>query len=511
MIIERTKNASRNIAIGSFSRLYSIIMQFAMRTVVLYFLGIQYLGLNGLFASIIQVLSLAELGVSAAMVYSMYEPIARDDDETICALLNLYKKLYRIIGMVILVAGLIIIPVLPYLVAADLPSDVNLYTIYLLNLGATVLSYWLFSYKTSLFQAFQRNDIQSSITIVTNTIQYILQLYALIVWKSYYLYLIAKLFCQVLTNLSYGYISKKKYAKYIPKGKLPEKMQKQITGQIKDLFTAKLGNVLANSMDTLVVSSVLGLSLLAIYQNYYFIITSVIGFMVVVYQGCTAGIGNSLFVKSEETNYHDFKTVTMLIICVLTFCCACFLSLFQPFIILWTGEENMLSYACVIAFSAYFFVFEMNQLFDTYKDAAGIWHQDRFRPLIVAILNLIMNILLAKILGVLGIILGTVLSYSLISIPWILLNIFNNIFSRNYFKDYCEFLFVAICKSVIIMGMVAFVCSFSLPNQILEFGIKLVICGITSAIFCMLLFRKNSHFLKCIELLRKIVLSKIRR
>lgn len=412
MIIERTKNASRNIVIGSFSRLYSIIMQFAMRTVVLYFLGIQYLGLNGLFASIIQVLSLAELGVSAAMVYSMYEPIARDDDETICALLNLYKKLYRIIGMVILVAGLVIIPVLPYLVAADLPSDVNLYTIYILNLGATVLSYWLFSYKTSLFQAFQRNDIQSSITIVTNTIQYILQLYALIVWKSYYLYLISKLFCQVLTNLSYGYISKKKYAKYIPKGKLPEKMQKQITGQIKDLFTAKLGNVLANSMDILVVSSVLGLSLLAIYQNYYFIITSVIGFMVVVYQGCTAGIGNSLFVKSEETNYHDFKTVTMLIIFVLTFCCSCFLSLFQPFIILWTGEENMLSYTCVIAFSAYFFVFEMNQLFDTYKDAAGIWHQDRFRPLIVAIFNLIMNILLARSLGVVGIILGTVISYA---------------------------------------------------------------------------------------------------
>lgn len=511
MIIERTKNATRNIVIGFLFRFYTIIMQFVMRTVVLYFLGIEFLGLNGLFASIIQVLSLAELGVSAAMVYSMYEPIAKDDDETICALLNLYKKLYRIIGSVILVVGLVIIPVLPHLIAADLPSDVNLYTIYLLNLGTTVLTYWLFSYKASLFQAFQRNDIQSRIAFATNTIQYILQLYALITLRSYYLYLTAKLFCQILTNLSYGYISKKKYAKYSPKGKLPPKMQKQITGQIKDLFTAKLGNVLANSMDTLVVSSVLGLSLLAIYQNYYFVITSVVGFMVIVYQGCTAGIGNSLLVKSEEANYHDFKTVTMLIVCVLTFCCSCFLSLFQPFIILWTGAENMLSYSCVIAFSIYFFVFEMNQLFDTYKDAAGIWHQDRFRPLITAAFNLILNILLARILGVIGIILGTIISYVLISIPWILLNIFDNIFSKNYFRDYCEYLFVTICKSVMIVTVIAFVCEFSILNHILELGIKLVICGIASVILCLLFFGRDPYFLECLELLKKIVLSKVQR
>lgn len=508
MIIERAKNASRNIVVGFILRIYTILMQFAMRTVVLCFLGIQYLGLNGLFASIIQVLSLAEFGVSAAMVYSMYEPIANDDDDTICAILNLYKKLYRCIGFVILVIGLIAIPFLPHLVAEKLPSDVNLYILYLLNLGATVLSYWLFSYKTSLFQAFQRNDIQSSITIVTNTIQYGIQLYSLIVLKSYYVYLIAKLLCQIMTNLSYGYISVKLYKKYTPKGKLSEKVQKQITGQIKDLFTAKLGNVLANSMDTLVVSSVLGLSILAIYQNYYFVITSVVSFMVIIYQGCTAGIGNSLLVKTEEANYDDLKTMTMMLICILTFCCSCFLSLFQPFICLWTGKENLLPYSCVLIFAAYFFVFEMNQLFDTYKDAAGIWHQDRFRPLIVTVVNLVFNILLANILGVFGVILGTVVSYLAISIPWILTNIFTNIFPRKYLYDFCRYLLSVICRSIVIMLVVVFLCQFSISNLVIEIVLKLIICGITSILMCIMLFRNNIHFVKSIEMLKRIILKK---
>lgn len=98
MKIERTKNATRNIIFGLLSRIYGILIPFVMRSAMIYFMGIEYLGLNSLFTSILQVLNLAELGVSSAMVYSMYKPIAQDDRTSICALMKLYRLYYRIIG-----------------------------------------------------------------------------------------------------------------------------------------------------------------------------------------------------------------------------------------------------------------------------------------------------------------------------------------------------------------------------------------------------------------------------
>ena len=145
MKIERTKNATRNIIFGTILKVYQIAIPFLMRTVMIYLLGIEYLGLNSLFTSILQVLNLAELGVGSAMVFSMYKPIAEDDEITICALMKLYRNYYRVIGFVILLAGCVLLPFLPHLIKSDVPPDINIYVLYLMNLFATVLTYWLFA------------------------------------------------------------------------------------------------------------------------------------------------------------------------------------------------------------------------------------------------------------------------------------------------------------------------------------------------------------------------------
>lgn len=164
MRIERTKNSLRNFAFGVLLKIYQTFVPFAMRTLMIYFMGVQYLGLNGLFTSILQVLNLAELGVGSAMVYSMYKPIAEDNETKICALMGLYKKYYTMIGFVIALGGSILTPFIPYLIKSDMPADLNVYILYLLNLAATVLSYWMFAYKNALFQAHQRLDVTSKTT-----------------------------------------------------------------------------------------------------------------------------------------------------------------------------------------------------------------------------------------------------------------------------------------------------------------------------------------------------------
>lgn len=216
MRIERAQNATRNIIFGVFLKVYQILFPFLMRTVMIYSLGVQYLGLNSLYASILQVLNLAELGVGSAMVFSMYEPIAHDDRTKVCALMRLYRLYYRAIGLIIAVIGLLVLPVVPKLISGEIPSDVNVYVLYLINLSSTVLSYWLFAYKNSILQAHQRNDIISKVTLLTSTFQYILQIGALWLFKSYYLYILVQLLTQAITNVLTAIIASKIYPDFVP-------------------------------------------------------------------------------------------------------------------------------------------------------------------------------------------------------------------------------------------------------------------------------------------------------
>ena len=339
MKIERTKNATRNIIFGVALKIYQILIPFVMRTIMIYFLGMQYTGLNSLFTSILQVLNLAELGVGSAMVYSMYKPIVDDDKKRICSLMRLYRTYYNIIGLVILIAGVILTPFIPHLIKGDVPADMNVYVyiLYLLNLGATVLSYWLFAYKNSLFQVFQRQDVVSKVTLVTNTIQYIFQALAIIVLRNYYVYVIMLLAGQALTNIVTAIVATKMYPDLKPGEKLDQASIKEINHRIRDLFTSRVGSVVVNSADTIVISAFLGLTVLAEYQNYYYILSAIIGMVDVIWTSCTAGIGNSLIVETKEKNLHDLKKFTFLISWIAGVCCCCFLNLFQPFMKMWVG------------------------------------------------------------------------------------------------------------------------------------------------------------------------------
>ena len=436
--IERTKNATRNIIFGVILRAYQIIVPFLMRTAMIYLMGVQYLGLNSLFTSVLQVLNLAELGVGSAMIYSMYRPIAEDDNTTICALMKLYRTYYRLIGLIIAVVGCILTPFIPKLISGDIPQGINIYILYLLNLGATVLSYWLFAYKNSILQAHQRTDIVSKVTLITNTIQYVLQLFVLWIFKNYYLYVIVMLVTQALTNIVTAIMADKIYPQFKPKGELHKEEIHQINQKIRDLFTAKLGGVVVGSADTIVISAFLGLTTLAVYQNYYFIMNSICGFITVIFSAITAGIGNSLVTESSEKNYNDFKKFTFIICFILCICCCCFVGLYQPFMKLWVGKKFMLSFSFVILFCILFYCLELAMVWATVKDAAGLWHSDRFRPLIGACANLIMNIVLVQVIGLYGIILSTVFSYIFISMPWLIHNLFKFLYNESlkvYLKD----------------------------------------------------------------------------
>ncbi|MDD3225148.1 MAG: polysaccharide biosynthesis protein [Clostridium sp.] len=493
MKIERTKNATRNIIFGAILNIYQIAVPFAMRTAMIYLLGIQYLGLNSLFTSILQVLNLAELGVGSAMVFSMYKPIAEDDHDTICALMRLYKIYYQIIGMVVFVFGMILLPFIPKLITGNIPKGINIYILYLLNLGATVLSYWLFAYKNCLLTASQRTDVTSKITLVTNSFQYIFQFLVMFIFKNYYYYLIVALFTQALTNILTSIVATKMYPDFRAVGILDSSISKAITQRVKDVFTAKVGGVVTNSVDTLVISAFLGLTVLAEYNNYYYIMSSVFGFVGIIFTSCTAGIGNSLVKEKIEKNYRDFKMFTFVISWIIAICTCCLLCLYQPFMRLWIGKKLMLDNIVVVLLCVYFYVYEITLVFAMYKDAGGIWHEDRFRPLVVSLVNLILNISMVKVIGIYGILISTIISYICVGMPWMIRNIFKILFKRNAMEYILKILLYAFI-TVVACVISYFVCELINVKGIIGLGIDCIIAIFVPNLIFFISFIRTEEF-----------------
>lgn len=512
MKIERAQNAGRNIVFGVLQNLYNIFVPFLIRTLLIKLLGEQYLGLGSLFSSILQVLNLAELGVGGAMIYSMYKPIVEDDADTICALMALYRKYYFFIGLFIAAAGLSLTPFLPRIVRMEtVPADVNIYVLYLMHLGTTVLSYWLFAYKSCLLNAHQRNDVISKVGMFSSTLTYVLQIIVLIFFHNFYLYTLVVLSIGIAASLITALIVNRMYPHYHPRGKLPKEATAHIGRSIRDLFTSKVGAVIYDSADTLVISAYLGLSVLAVYQNYFYILSSVTTFINVIFRSITAGIGNSLTVETREKNFLDLRKLTFIIGWIGAFCTACLVCLYQPFMELWMGKRLMLDFSAVVCFGIYFFVRQINSLLNLYKDAAGIWHEDRFRPLVAALANLVMNLILVRYIGIYGVILSTVLAILLVGEPWLLHNLFSVIFDRGSLLPYLKELLVYVALAAAECTACVLICSaVSLPNLWLTLLLRLIVCGIVPNVLHLLLFRANPLFFLTVDLFDGITHGKFR-
>lgn len=453
MRIERTKNAARNIVFGSMQKMLNIVAPFLMRSVLLNYLGVEYLGLNGLFRALLSFLNLAELGVGSAMVFSMYKPIAEDNTEEICALLRLYRTLYRCIGLFIAVIGLAITPFLRKLISGDVPQDMNLYILYFMNLGSTVLTYWLFAYKRSLLDAHQRTDVTSKVSLCIQVVEFALKFVALMVFRNYYVYLAIQLVSQVTVNIMTAICVTKMYPDYCPRGHLPKEKVMDIVRRVRDLFTAKFSYVIFTYADTLVISAFLGLAVLAVYQNYYFIITALRTFLDVIIAACIAGVGNSLVMEDEEKKYSDLNRFTMLYGWIMGVGSSMLLCMYQPFMQIWMGEENLLPFNYVVCFVIYFYTVGMNRIINMFKDAAGIWRKDRWRPLVSALVNLGLNLATVRWLGLYGVLLSSVISIVLVQIPWLIHNLFIEVFPHRYLwryvRLYCGLFVMALVSCVI--------------------------------------------------------------
>lgn len=500
----RSKNATRNAVYAVLLKLYQTVIPFFVRTVFINVLGMQYVGLNGLFASILGILNLAELGVGTALIFSMYKPVAEHDTPMICALMNYYKKCYRIIGSVIAGAGFMLMPFLRYLIKSNLPANMNLYVIYLINLAGTVSTYFLFAYKNCLFIAHQRNDISSKISFCIETIKYAIQICALVLSRNYYFYIIVLPVCSIVSNLITAALANKTYPEYRSKGKLNTEQVLMITKKIRALFVVKIGNVVLNSVDNIVISAFLGLTILGMYSNYYYIVSSVVSIVGLLTGSMIASLGNSVATESKQKNYNDFLKLSFWNFWLVGWCAICLVCLSQHFIRIWVGAENMLPFGLVLLFAAYFYVLQSNQVAGAYKDAAGIWESDRFRPIVTAGTNLICNLIMVQFIGLYGIVLSTVVSLLIVNTSWLIHNVCKLVFEK-CMKDYILYW----VRNLVITLLAGVVC-YGFCSQMPEMGLKWffakgIVCVIAPNLVYFICYFRTKSFKDSLEIIQKII------
>ncbi|MBQ7499296.1 MAG: oligosaccharide flippase family protein [Clostridia bacterium] len=441
----RTQHAKRNIITSVINKVVTMLAAFVMRTVLITYLGKLYLGLDSLFVSILQILSLAELGISSALVYSMYKPLAENNTPAICALLKLYRNVYRYIGIAIAVLGLGITPFLPLIVKDELPGGINLYALYFINLSNTVLSYLCFSYRTSLFTADQRYSINNNIYTAFKVASTVAQIAAIIIFRDhyycYYIYSIVLPLTTILKNFFAYWLSKKKYPQYVCEGNVSKEEMSGIKKRVAGMFLYKVSFVFRNSFDSIVLSAFLGLSVLGQYNNYYYVIHAISDVMILVSNSVTASVGNSIVVESKEKNYNDFKKLQLLYMWMSSWLTICILVCLQPFVKMWVGEGMMFNDGIMIIFCVYFFTTHFSRICYVYRQAAGMWWQDRLRPIAETVINLSLNILLVKFIQnpefkVTGVMFSTIFCILFIDCTWGARTLFKYYFTEEKMSKY---------------------------------------------------------------------------
>lgn len=501
----RVKNSKRNIVSGIVKQIISLGLAFVIRTTILYTLGAEYQGLNGLFTSILQVLNLTDLGFSTAIVFILYKPIAENDTSTICSIINFLKKIYFIIGIVILVLGMMIMPFLPRFVSSGVPKDINIYILFAIYLVNTSISYMMFAYKSALLTALQREDVVNNVYTISTTAIKIIQLVLLLCFHNYYIYIIVMPIETIVNNIALQIASKKIFPNIIPEGTIPREIRDVFNKQIKAVFIGKLGDVARNSFDNIVISMMMGLVAVAIYDNYYYIYSALYGIMGIIIHGIIASVGNSIVVESVEKNYRDMLKFNFIFMWIVGWCTVCMICLYQPFMHIWMkGDQSMLlSTWNMLLFGVYFYSINMTYVRSMYLDGNGLFHECRVWFVVEALGNLSLNFVLGYYLGITGILLATIITIVLFNFICRTNILFKHYFKRSIKEFYCNHMKYAVVTAGIAI-LTYCVCSFVTVNGFAGLAIRAAICVVLPNILYLVCYFKHREFPGAVKFVKRL-------
>lgn len=482
----------RNIKYSAVNYIAVNLLKFIVRMVFIKTLPIEYLGVNGLFTNVLAMLSLAELGIGPAIVYSLYKPLAYGDKETVKSIMRLFKKVYIAVGGIILVLGLLLFPFLDSFIkdGQGVPQVHYFYLVFLLN---TVVSY-LWTYKRSLLIADQKQYVVNIYQAAVQVLVAVLQIIFLLIFADYWCFIILMLLGTVLENFSIAHKADKEYPYLNEKAEVLDlDIKQQIVKNTKAMICHKIGGMVVFSSSNLVLSKFAGLAAVGLYSNYYMVIAALNAFAAKFFESITASIGNLMVLEESGKKIKAFK-ITEFITALQASICFCGLYvLFNPFVELWVGKEYLFSEVVVTAMAFSFYLTYMRKAVLMFRDACGLYWNDRYKPLAESVINLAASIYLTVHYGVIGVVVGGVISTLLTCFwvePYVLFNNGIDIKLKDYFIDYLKFTVVALLAAVTSQLVYS---SLFTNVTILNFISSILICVIITLTLWFVVFYKREE------------------
>ena len=492
--MDRKGKIIRNTFVGTVCYIATLIIGFVTKTIFIYLLGKDYLGINGLFTNILSILSFAELGIGTAIIYALYKPIADKNEREVSALMNFYRKAYTSIGIFIAVAGVCLTPFLGFLIK-DKPDIPNLEIFYLLILADTVVSYF-FTYKRSIIIASENSYLNSLNSTVFTLLQNILQICVLLITGSYTLFLTVRICTTLLSNIS---ISRKAdelfpYLKKNKKEKIEKQTLRSIVKNVAAMMCSKLGAVVVAGTDNLLISAFVGVREVALYSNYVMINTMINGVINQVYSAVTASVGNLNATESQEHSYKAFKRLYFVNFVIICLCTTCLYVVFNPFIKLWIGKDYLFAMPVVTVIVMNFYITGMRNTSITFINTFGLFWQIKYKSIVEAVINLTVSLLfLAKFnMDIYGVLLGTTVSTVFTNLWWEPYVVYKNKFGKSLLSYMASFLGYS-CITVFTCISGNYICQKFLPDGFVGVIISPVVCTVIVFAVIMLIFARSEN------------------
>lgn len=505
----RTKNSIRNSSTSIITQVLTVAMDFLVKTIFIYVLGSEYLGINGLFANIITLLSLADLGIGVAIPYSLYKPLADNNQHQIQVLMKFYRKIYNWIGIIVLAIGISLTPFLP-LIIKEMPDIKGIYFIYILFVTHSALSYF-FVYKRFLIESDQKSYIISKINFICNLLLNITRVAILLITKNYILFLFCSIVFVLIQNFWYSHKANQLYPfiKEKTDDTISKKDLKEIKNNVSALLIYKIGSVITNGTDNIVISKFIGLVTVGLYSNYILIINSLNNVLLQIFNAMTSSIGN-LVATNNERSKTIYEKLNFFNFWIYSLCSICLFILINPFINLWIGESYNLGFSVALLISLNFYIAGMQSVTSSFRTAYGLFYKAKFRPIAMVIINIIVSVILVKPLGVAGVLIGTIIS-RLLTIAWldpyIIYRYGFHKSPKSYYITYIYYLLILIVSSILLYYITSLI---PISNFIIWVLVALIVI-ILYNIIIFTLFHKTEEFLYFIDKFKGIIKSYLKR
>lgn len=489
----RTKNASRNVISAFFNRIILYVLTFVSRRLFIHYIGIEYLGINGLFSNILTLLSMADLGIGTALNISLYKPIAEDDTKKISEILSYFSKLYIYIGISVGIIGFSFTPFLKYIINLDKPIP-NIQLIYAIIIIKNIFSY-VYVYKSSIIYADQKNYIINKVDTIISLIRAIVQIVIIVILHNYILYILTDSISVLIKNIIISSHADKLYPFIKQKERLPENEKKIILSDVFSLFFYKVSFALLNGTDSIIISIIIGTIAVGLYSNYLMITEAIETFISLFFNSLIASIGNIVAKEKKENGFKAYKVLQLLSNWISALVVCELFILFQNVVSLLFGQNLLMDNLTVIAIvlNVYFSIC-MRPVW-TFREGTGMYSYIRYIMLCTATLNIVLSVLLGKWIGVAGVIFATSISKLLTYFwyePKVLFNKFFGISVKYYYKTYILNLCLTAGCLVLCMLFTSFIPDVGITTILIK---SIIIVFLVSLIY-FIIYHRDSEFKK---------------